>query len=317
MNLRPALAALLALLLTPQLALAGGDRVRVVTTIPCLADMAREIGGDRVKVHSIARGPENLHSLPTRPSALVQMNKADLFLQIGLGLEHAFAPGLLRAARNGRIQPTTDGYKNCAEGWTAIQVPKTLSRAQGVDIHPAGNPHFYLSVRAGEHLADRVLEALVRRDPAGEALFRANHARYVQRVRAARERWKPLAERLRGKKVVQFHFEFDYLLQDLGIEMCGTVEPKPGVMPSPREVAKLAARMKEEGVDTIVTAPWSNNRFVRSLAKHSGATILELPHMVGAVDGVDTWIELQDELLRRLVARLAPLAETATAGASR
>ncbi|MEX1025321.1 MAG: metal ABC transporter substrate-binding protein [Planctomycetota bacterium] len=297
---------LLALLLVCSLgsfASTAKEQLRVVTTLPSLADIAKEIGGERLRVDSIARGRENLHSMPTRPSALVAANRADLIVQLGLGLEHAFLPGLLRAAKNEAIQPGTDGYLNCAVGWEPIQIPPSLSRRNGVDLHPEGNPHYHLSVRAGEHIADRLLEALVRRDPGSAKAYRAGHARYVERVRRARKRWAPLAERLAGARVVQFHLEFDYLLRDYGIETIATVEPAPGVMPSPKDLARLAERMRELEIDTIVTAAWSNNRFVQSLADLTGATILELPHMVGAADGTDTWIELQDELNRRLAKR--------------
>lgn len=282
------------------------EPLRVVTTIPSVADLTKRLGGEHVQVHSLARGQEDLHFLPVRPSALVQMSKADLFLCVGLGLEHAFAPGLLRASRNLDIQIGTDGFHTVGKDWETIQIPPNLSRVNGTCLHPMGNPHINLSVRSGAHMAREVHAALCRKLPRKKELLDRNLATFEKEVEKARERWAKIAKPLAGKKVVQFHQEFDYWFRDVGIEVLANIEPRPGVIPSAKYLAELAQTMRDENIDVIFTAPWSNNRFCRSLAKKTGAKIVVLPHMVHAVKGVDSWFDLQDELLKRVTKALVP-----------
>lgn len=301
-------AALLALALSGARPVTTPERaepLRVVTTIPDLADLAHEIGGDRVKVVALASGTMNIHSVPLKPSALVQVSKADLFVQMGLSLEHAFVPGLLMGARNERIEPGAPGFVSCAEGWEAIDVPETIDRGRAADIHPEGNPHFNLDPRSGRHMAARILEGLVRVDPGSASEYEARHRAWLERLAAAEERWKPLAERLRGKRVVTYHTDFTYFARSVGIEVVATIEPKPGVPPAPRDLADVIATMKRERIDVVVTAKWSNGKSVRFVAEKAGARVLEIPIMVGGVDGADSWIGMMDLLHRSLADALS------------
>ncbi len=292
----------LALVLSASSAIAAGasgwasDTLRVVTTVPELAEITRTIGGDRVKVTSICKGRENIHSVRTKPSHLVALSKADVFVQMGLALEHAWVPGLLEAARNRRIQPGAPGFVNASVGWDPIQVPADLSRRQGADVHPQGNPHFNLDPRGGAHMADHVLDALVRVDPASADAFRERHAAYVKRLDAAEVRWAKIREALDGNRVVTYHGDFDYFLAACGIESVATIEPKPGVPPTPRHLASVIDLMRKQKIGIVLTSGWSNSRRVAETARKAGAQLLELPHMVGATKKADTWIAMMDEL---------------------
>ncbi len=275
------------------------DRLRVVTTLPDLADIAREIGGDRVDVQSLYRGKENTHSLTAKPSHLVAMSKADLFVQIGLSLESSFVPGLLEAARNRRIQPGASGFVNVSEGWEAIQVPTSLSRKAG-DVHPQGNPHMNLDPRAGRFMADRILSGLIAVDPANRSSYEQRHGDYVKRVDAAKERWDALGQAWKGKKIVVYHQEYDYLAAYHGLTIVGKVEPKPGIPPTPGHLAELIGAMKREQVDGILTAVWSNNETVARIAEETGARVTQVPNMCGGLPGTDTWIGMMDVLHQRV-----------------
>jgi ABC-type Zn uptake system ZnuABC Zn-binding protein ZnuA len=280
-------------------AAASSDPLKVVATIPDLADIAREIGGDRVEVTSICRGRENAHAVVVRPSHLVALNKADLFVQVGLSLETAFVPALLEGCRNPKVQPGKPGFVNGSEGWQAIGVPASLSRAAG-DVHPQGNPHMNLDPRAGRHIAGRVLAALAAVDPANEAAYERRHAAYCARLAEAEKRWAELGAAWKGKKVAVYHQEFDYLAAAYGLEIAGTVEVKPGIPPTPNHVADLIAQMKREGVGVILTAVWSNTDQVARIADATAAKVVELPNMCGGIPGTDTWIAMMDLVHRRL-----------------
>jgi ABC-type Zn uptake system ZnuABC Zn-binding protein ZnuA len=298
--------AILSLLVSLLTSASAAAELRVVTTIPDLADIVREIGGDRVRVDSLAKGTMNIHSVPLRPSALVKVNKADLFVQMGLSLEHSFVPGLLMGARNRRIEPSAPGFVNCSVGWEAIDVPAEVDRGQTADIHPEGNPHFNLDPRSGRHMARQVLDGLVRVDPGSKDYYEERHAAYVEKLEAAETRWEAMAEKMRGTEVVTYHFDFDYFARSRGMVVVDTIEPKPGVPPAPRDLAQIIALMKEKGVKLVLTAKWSNNKSVRFVAQKAGARVLELPVLVGGVEGTETWIGMMDHLHDRLAAALAP-----------
>ncbi|MDP6837664.1 MAG: metal ABC transporter substrate-binding protein, partial [Planctomycetota bacterium] len=273
--------------LTVLLALTGtratARELSVVATIPDLADLAKEIGGERVTVTSIAKGTMNVHAVPLKPSTLIAVSRADLFLQMGLSLEHAYAPGLLQRSRNPRIQPGTTGFVNCSEGWEPLDVPESLSRSRGTDLHPLGNPHFNLDPRGGKHIADHILSALVRSDPAGAKYYGDRYALWLKAYQAAMTRWTKLTKRLRGTKLVTYHRDFTYFLRFHGIEQVDSLEAKPGVPPKPKDLLRLIERIKSEEIGVILTALWSNNKSVRFVAEKTGATIVEAPIMVGGV----------------------------------
>jgi zinc/manganese transport system substrate-binding protein len=279
---------------------AAADPLRVVTTLPDLADICRAIGGERVDVSSIAKGTENAHAVQVRPSTLVAMSKAELFVEMGLSLEHTYVPGLLEAARNQRIRPGQPGFVDCSVGWETIEVPAGLSRQQGVDLHPGGNPHYNLDPRGGRHIAGRIAAALITVDPDSAEHYRARLAAYEAELAEAERRWQALGQDLRGRKLVTFHRDFSYFAAAHGMEIVGTVEPQPGIAPTPAHVAELVALMKEQEVGVIVCSAWSNTKTVKDLAQKAGARVVEIPQMVGGAKGADTWIAKMDVVYARL-----------------
>ena len=282
------------------------DKLRVVTTLPDLADIAKQIGGERVQVFSIAKGRENIHRVPARPSHMVALSKADLFVQIGFSLEVSFVPNLIEQCRNPRIQPgagaaglESPGFLDVSLGWQPIQIPSSLSR-QGGDLHPGGNPHVNLAPNGGRHMADRILDGLVRVDPGSEDAYRQRHAAYLEKLEAAEKRWQTMGAAWKGRKIAFFHREFSYIAEAHGIEEAVMFEPMPGIPPSPGDVARAIRDMKEQSIDVILTAVWSNNNTVRRIAKATGAKIVELPNMSGGLPGTENWIDMMQLIHDRL-----------------
>lgn len=287
-----------AVLAAPALCAASGP-LRVVATLPDLADIAREIGGDRVEVTTLTKGRENLHRVMARPSHLVALNRADMLVQVGLSLEMGFLPGLLENANNPRIRPGAPGFVNVSEGWQALNVPVVVTRKDG-DVHPDGNPHLNLDPRGGRQIAARILAGYVATDPEGRAGYEARAAAYGKKLDAAEARWAEASKSWPGRRIVVYHMEYDYLAHRYGLEIVGTIESKPGIPPTPGHVARLVEKMKSAGEVVILTAPWSNTGEVEEVAKATGAKVVELPNQGGGIPGTETWIGMQDLIHDRL-----------------
>jgi zinc/manganese transport system substrate-binding protein len=275
------------------------DRLKVVCTIQDLGDIAKQIGGDRVEITTIARGKENLHQVQARPSHLIAVSRADVFVQIGLSLETAFVPALLEGARNSKIQPGRPGFISMSEGWSALDVPASVSRQAG-DVHPQGNPHMNLDPRGGRFMADRILAGLSAVDPGSKDQYEKRHAEYLQSLSKAENRWTAMASAWKGKKIVVYHKEYDYLAALYGMTILGSVESKPGIPPTPNHIAELVDTMRREKADAILTAVWSNNSNVARIAEETKSRVVELPNQCGGLPGTSTWIDMMDLIHRRL-----------------
>jgi len=290
-------------------ALPAADPLKVVCTLPDLADITREIGGDRVDVTTIYKGKENTHALMGKPSHLVAMSRADVFVQVGLSLESSVVPGLLENCRNNRIQPGKTGFVNVSEGWSALAVPTVLSRKDG-DVHPQGNPHMNLAPSAGQHMASVIHAHLVLVEPGSKLVFDQRYAALVKKLDDASARWALVAKDWKGRKIVVYHKEFDYFADAYGLVIQGSIETKPGIPPTPNHLASLIDTMKREPGAVILTAPWSNNDNVEQVARETGAKIVELPNMCGGTSGAETWIGMMDTIHKR-VAEALPTAPAA------
>jgi len=283
----------------------AGAPLRVVATLPDLADIASRIGGERVQVTALTKGRENLHHVVARPSHLVALSRADVLIQVGLSLEMGFLPGLLENANNPRIRPGQPGFVNVSVGWQALDVPATLSRQEG-DIHPDGNPHLNLDPRGGRHIAERILAGLVASDPSGKPYFEARAAEYERELAAAEARWSTASKAWAGRRIVVYHKEYDYLAERYVLDIVGSIESKPGIAPTPKHVAELVKKIQAAGPVVILTAPWSNGGEVEEIAKATGAKIVELPNQGGGIAGTETWIGMMDVIHDRLARAFGP-----------
>lgn len=286
----------------PAPAPAHDDRLQVVATLPDLGDLAEAIGGDLVEVQTLARPGQNLHAVRVKPSHLVAVSRADLFLQVGLSLEHAWVPGLLRTARNRDVMPGMVGFVSAGDGYEMIEVPERMDRSQSADVHPMGNPHVNLSLGGGPHMAAAVLEGLVRVDPGNEAAYEAGFAAWKAEYDEARARWDAIAAAVAEEDAAAclYHQEFDYLLGEMGLEIAAFLEPRPGLAPTPSHLAGVIATVRERGIPVVLTAPWSNNRNTEKVADATDAGVLELPVMAGGAPEHETWIGMIDDCVTRI-----------------
>lgn len=279
----------------------GLAAVQVVTTTSDLAALVREVGGDRVAVTALAGGDQDPHFVDAKPSYLVKLQRADLFVEIGLELEIGWAPSLVANSRNAEIQPGGRGFVDASEGIARLQIPSSADRTMG-DIHPYGNPHYWLDPANGVQMAANIAAGLTRVDPAGAAVYAQRRGDFERRLGEALARWATQAAPLAGLPVVAYHNAFPYFEQRFGFKIVGFVEPKPGIPPSGKYVAELAERMKAEGVRIIVTAPFYDARTAKLVAELSGAKTAVLATSVGGLAGADDYLSLFEIDLERLLA---------------
>lgn len=270
----------------------AAERLRVITSTPDFAAIATEVGGDRVDVLSLAKGTQNPHFVDARPSFIVELSKADMLIEGGLELEIGWLPPLLLSARNSNIQPNAPGRVVAALNVPILEVPTfRVDRSMG-DVHPAGNPHFTLDPDNGKIVAETIADALIHIHPQDAAVFQANLERFKNTLDAKIQQWVTQMEPFRGAKVVSYHKSYNYFIERFGLELVSTVEPKPGVPPSPAHVEALTALMKAQGVRVVMLEPYYVRALPDVINRETGAQILVLPTMPGGVPEVQTYADL-------------------------
>jgi len=272
--------------LMPCLALA---EVRVVATNPTLADLTRQVGGERVRVESLMRGPENPHNVIPKPSFAMKLRNADLFVHVGLDAE-PWVPNLLRSARRERLLAGGDGNVDASKGIKLLEVPShgELTRAMG-DIHVYGNTHYLLDPLNGIGVGHTIAEALSSVEPEHASLFVERARDLEQALRALTEKLVERMNPLAGARVVIYHRTWPYFTTRFGLEKLAEVEPKPGIAPGPRHIARIAEQMEQNGVGLVILATFSNQKTARRLAELASGRAVVLAQEVNALPGVETY----------------------------
>lgn len=284
---------------------AQAKELRVVATTPDLADVVSAIGGKRVSVDSIARGPEDIHQVVMRPSHVSKLNRADAVVYYGLTLEHSFLPGLLDVAANPKMRMDWTvtclgtGCVDVSRGLEPLQKPKSLTRDQG-ELHPMGNPHYNLGPQNAKLVAKNVAEGLARLDPPGAKEYEEALKTYDAVLDARMAAWKKLAEPLKGTKVVSYHQDITYLADFLGLETVGTIELKPGVAPTPAHLEELVKVMREKKVGIIIQEQQYERRTAAWLAENTGAKVAVIGTMGNWTKGTQTFFDFVEKNLRSI-----------------
>ena len=278
----------------------AAKKIQAVATIPDLADMTRQVGGDLVEVMSLATGVEDIHAVQMKPKFAVALNRADVVILMGLEAEHSFLPALLEASRNPKIRRDAPGYIDCSVYTQVLEVPSRLDRSLG-DQHPMGNPHINLDPVRAKDMVRALSDGLTRNFPEHGSTFKANAARYIQELDAAIARWRQEAAPLKGKKIVSYHPDLIYFAERFGMEAFGTIEIRPGIDPTPSHVADLIERMRQAKVEIVVRERHYPAGLAETVAKATGAKLVELPAMSGGTPETKTYISFIDYNVRTLV----------------
>ena len=277
-------------------------KLRVVASVEVLADLSRQVGGDRLDVMSLSRGTQDPHFVDAKPSLVLALNKADALVHVGLDLEIGWLPPLVQQARNAKIQRGQPGNIDTSSSIRPEDVPNVPSdqlRALG-DVHPLGNPHYWIPPKNARAIARLLAERFTALDAGGAATYKAELARFEARLAAKEKEWEAAAAPLRGTKVVTYHKSWSYVSRWLGLEEVGTIEPKPGIPPTASHTAQLVELMKRSGVRLVIVESFYPSTMARFVADNGHARLVAAPSNVGATPAIKTYFDLVDAVIAAL-----------------
>lgn len=281
-------------------ALAAG-KLNVVTATQDLAALATEVGGDRINVIAIARGYQDPHFVEAKPSFLLNLRKADLLVVVGLELEIGWLPPLITQSGNPKIQPAAPGYFDASRFAEILEIPTAqVSRAMG-DVHPQGNPHYWLDPQNGLRVATGLAQKLSEMSPGDAAFFQQRLQDFRKRLTEAEQRWDDQMKPFRGRKVITYHQSWPNFVKRFGLQVADYVEPRPGIPPSPAHVVDLIALMKRQNVKVIMVEPYFDLKTPQSVARETGAQVVVLMPSVGGNKETGDYLKLFDYDVNQLV----------------
>jgi ABC-type Zn uptake system ZnuABC Zn-binding protein ZnuA len=279
--------------------------LKVATSLTDLASVAQFVGGKHVTAQSLCRGYEDPHFVPAKPSLMKAIQHADVFVSTGLELDAGWLPLVLPGSRNPKIQQGAKGFVDASDGVTVLEKPTgTVSRAEG-DIHPLGNPHYYADPKSLEVVAHHLAEVFSGLDPANAAEYAANAKTFQDKMEASLTRWQSQMAPFKGASIVTYHPNFVYFADRFGLKLFGTVEPKPGIPPSPHYVNELAEAMKKAGVKVVLYQPYYNADACNQVAKRVGGAAVEIATEAGGVPGTDDVFSKFDVLVSSVAGGLS------------
>ena len=284
---------LTALLLSAVAARAQG-KLTIVTTTEDLASIAREVAGDHATVESISRGYQDPHFVEAKPSFILKLQKADVLVLVGRELEIGWLPPLIQQSRNSKIQVGAAGYLDASLQATILEVPTAqVTRAMG-DVHPLGNPHYWMDPENGKRVGKEIADKLAELRPNDKAFFQQKLADFTTRLDAAEKRWLAAMAPYKGTKVVTYHRSFPNFAERFGLDIIGYVEPKPGIPPSPQHTLDLINEMKRQNVKIMLIEPYFDLKTPNAIGRDTGAQVLVMPPSVGGVKAIADYFTLFD-----------------------
>jgi len=315
------------------------EKLQVVASITTYADIARHIGGDLAEVISVSDGRENIHHVQPKPSLVLQVKRADMLVTTGLDLE-MWLPALLDKANNPRVVSGAPGFVSVSSGIALLDIPESLSRSEGdshkfgnhhIWTEPANGVVIARNILNGYKRVDpenqavyqanfdawveRLMQAYV-----GEDLVDLLGVELLLELDRTNELWDfistqefqgaPLMDRLggwlqqampiRGQEMICYHKQWSYFTRSFGVGCAVYVEPKPGIPPSPKHVAKVIHDVREMNIPVLLAVNYYDQDQIQMVADRTGAVPVIVPMSVEGAPETDTFIDLVSLWVNRL-----------------
>jgi zinc/manganese transport system substrate-binding protein len=272
-------------------ALAQG-KLNVMTTTEDLAAIAREVGGDHITVDSMAKGYQDPHFVEAKPSFILKLQKADVLVAVGRELEIGWLPPLIQQSRNAKIQVGAAGYLDASLGATILEIPSgNITRAMG-DVHPLGNPHYWMDPENGKRIAKEIADKLSELRSGDTAFFQQQLTSFTTRLDTAERGWIAKMAPYKGTKMVTYHRSFPNFAERFGLDIVGYVEPRPGIPPTPQHTLDLINEMKRQNVKLVLVEPYFDLKTPIAIGRDTGAQVLVMPPSVGGTKDVPDYFKL-------------------------
>jgi zinc/manganese transport system substrate-binding protein len=286
-------------LVAPEATRASG-KIQIVTATTDLAALAQEVGGDKIEVESIARGYQDPHFVDAKPSFLLKLKRADLLIVVGLELEIGWLPPLITQSTNPKIQVGAEGYFDASRFAHILEIPTgQVTRAEG-DVHPLGNPHYWLDPENGLRIAKGIADKLSDMRSGDAAYFAQRYTDFEQRLRQADQRWLEEMKPYAGRKMVTYHRSWPNFADHFHLDVVGYVEPRPGIPPTPQHTVELIRQMKRDNIKVIVVEPYFDLKTPNAIARETGGVVLVLPPSVGGEKEITDYFKLFDYDIAKL-----------------
>ena len=279
---------------------AEAKKLKVITTLTDLASLTQEVGGDKVEVEALAKGYQDPHFVDPKPSFLLKLRNADVLILVGLDLEIGWLPPLITQSGNGRIQPGSPGYLDASQFAQILEIPQgNVTRAEG-DVHPLGNPHYWLDPDNGRRIAKGIAAKLAAMDPEDQAYFQQREQDFEKRLAEADKKWLAQMAPYRGRKVVTYHRSWPNFAKHFNLDVIGYIEPRPGIPPTPSHTVDLVNQMRRENVKIQLIEPYFDLKTPNSIASMANGKVVVLLPSVGGKPEITDYFKLFDEDIDRL-----------------
>ncbi|MCX7759296.1 MAG: zinc ABC transporter substrate-binding protein [bacterium] len=274
-------------------------QLNIVATYPWIGDIVKQIGKEKINIHIIGKGTENPHYVVPKPSHIAQLRKADLLIIQGASIEVGFLQALINQSNNPKIQPGKKGFLDLSNFVQLIEKPENVSRAMG-DIHPEGNPHYNLDPNNFPPLATIISQKMIELDSDNKEFYQKNMEEFLSKWEEKLKHWNQEFSKLSNTNVIQYHPTYNYFLKRYGIVQVGTIEPLPGIPPTPKHIEQLITLCQNKKISFIINSVYYEKNSCEYLAKKIGAKFVILPHDVGSLPEVKDIFNLFDKILETL-----------------
>ncbi len=273
---------------------ASAKNLKVITTLTDLASLTQEVGGDKVDVEALAKGYQDPHFVDPKPSFLLKLRHADLLISVGLELEIGWLPPLIAQSGNGNIQPAASGFLDASQFAEILEIPQgAVTRAEG-DVHPLGNPHYWLNPDNGRRIAKGIATKLADLDPADRVYFQQREQDFEKRLADADKKWQAQMAPYRGRKIVTYHRSWPNFAKHFGLDVIGYIEPRPGIPPTPSHTIELVNLMKRENTRIELIEPYFDVKTPDSIARMAGGKVVVMMPSVGGNPEITDYFKLFD-----------------------
>lgn len=246
-------------------------KIKVAASITDLASIASSVGGDQVECFAVAKATADAHRVEVLPSYMVKVSKANVYLKGGLGLDQ-WADAIIDGSRNDKLVVV-----DCSANISVLEKPTGAVDASMGDVHPNGNPHYWLDPRNGGVIAHTIAEALGRVDPAHAADYQTRADEFAKQCDAAYAADKRIADALPNRVVFTYHRSWPYFANAFGFDIAGQAEPVPGIPPTAKHLADLVAIAKSRKIAVLIQEPYFSADAGKFLQREAGVQAVVMP----------------------------------------